>query len=156
MKSLSSLLVSLVPLLIGSANACASELVARQGPWATECTPNIRETEHSCRVVTRFPGSASAAVRSFEYSLADKTFAATVTPAVSELRAQVDGSQPFSFNCSSGRCALTEAAALLEQLKSGDVLLLQYESQGQHVQDVSLDGFSEVYRRATSESPSLK
>lgn len=156
MKLLSALLLSLVPLLIGSASVCASELIARQGPWATECIPNIRARDHSCRVVTRFHGSSSAAVQSFEYSLADKTFIVTVTPAVSRLRAQVDESSSFTFNCSSGRCVLNEAGALLEQLKSGDVLLLQYESRGQHVLDVSLDGFNEVYRRAATENPASK
>ncbi len=80
----------MVPLLIGSASASASELVAKQGPWATECTPNIGTARHSCRVVVRFPGSVSATVESFEYSLAEGTFIVTVAPAVSGLRAQVD------------------------------------------------------------------
>jgi len=156
MKLLFALLLSVVPLLIGSASAYASELVAKQGPWATECTPNIGTARHSCRVVVRFPGSVSATVESFEYSLAEGTFIVTVAPAVSGLRAQVDESSPFFFNCSSGRCVLTQAGVLLDQLKSGDVLLLQYESQGQHVLDVSLDGFNEVYHRATTENASSR
>jgi invasion protein IalB len=152
MKSLSVLLVSSVTLLIGATSACASELVARQGAWSTECTPSIKVTKHNCRVVTRFAGSTSTTVESFEYSLADGTFIANVLSPLSELRARVDESRPFSLICSSDRCVLTAAAALLEQLKSGDVLLLQYENQGPHVQDVSLDGFNEVYRRATTEN----
>lgn len=155
MKSVRPVWALLALLLTLPGVSAAQGRVASAGAWQVECSTDKMTDKRGCYVITSFSSHRSPIYElDFRYSSTEKLFFGLGAPAPTRVRVKVDSNPPLTIDiCSRGVCALkaAESARLLQQMRSGTTLLVEFSANERLPKDpfsVSLSGFDAMLQQA--------
>lgn len=137
-----------------TAPAAGQQTIASDAAWSVQCKTDRMTSKRECDVETRFSKTRSPMYElALSYSPDHKTFFALGSPEPRRVRIRIDGNPPFTLDaCARGVCGmkLVEAPRLLQQMRSGTTLLIEFTAAGMPDDPlrVNLTGFDSMYQRA--------